>query len=120
MALKIGEKRKNATDGGPVDVKGRFEILPDQPLPELDSPPAFAYRAVSTKKKDREREFFAYICDPAMPPRLSVSSLLSRIDDQHMIKIQDWDVVDWPIEKRRCPVAICEKPLGRRAFETVD
>ncbi|MTI09837.1 serine/threonine-protein kinase [Curvivirga aplysinae] len=123
MALKIGKPKKDASSGGkggPVEVKGRFEILPDQPIPSMDSPPAFAFKAVATRRKDKERGFYAYICDPAMPPRLGIISLLTRLDDRHLIKVQDWDVVDWPLEGRRCPVMICEKPEGSRCFETVE
>lgn len=124
MAVKRISERKKAKKagkaGGPVDVKGHFDILPDHPLPELDSPPAFAFKATSVRKKEKDREFIAYICDPAMPPRFGIVSLLARVDDSHFMKVQDWDVVDWPLEGRRCPVAVVEKPAGRRAFETVE
>ncbi len=123
MAVKISDQKKTKksdASNGPIEVKGRFEILPDQPMPEFDSPPAFAFKAVGLRKKEKEREFFAYVCDPAMPPRFGIVSLLARVDDAHFIKVQDWDVVDWPIEGRRCPVAVCEMPEGGRAFATVD
>lgn len=98
---------------GTVIVKGRFEIFMDTPLPEYDSPPAFAYKA--TAKRDN-RALIALICDPKLPPRIDSISNFHRVTQNGIMRVVDWDVVDWPLENRRCPVVLFTHPTGRRVF----
>lgn len=119
MALKISsgggaEKKraeKPANDGG-VFVKGRYEIKVEEPLPDYDSAPAVAFRA--TTVRDTERSLFALVCDPKVPPRLEMIPTLHRLDHGSMVNVIDWDVVDWPLEGRRCPALILPRPGGKK------
>lgn len=122
MALKIhgGESSpKAATDGGGavVSVKNRYDIEINSPLPNYDSAPAVAYKAVA--RRDGRRSLYALICDPKMPPRLDGISFIHRIDHRNVQKVVDWAVVDWPPEGRRCPVLILEEPLGIKYFNSL-
>lgn len=98
---------------GTVLVKGRFEIFMDGPLPEYDSPPAVAYKAVA--KRDN-RDLIALICDPKLPPRIDAIANFHRVNQNGIVRVVDWDVVDWPLENRRCPVVLLSHPKGKRVF----
>ena len=32
----------------------------------------------------------------------------------------DWKVIDWPLEERRCPVLIYERPRGKRVIDSIE
>lgn len=104
--------------GNTVALKGRYDIATDQPLPELDTPPAVAFRAVM--RRDGARPLFALICDPKLPPRLSAVSAMHRINHRNVMGVVDWGVVHWPGEGRRCPVLILERPGGAPAFASLE
>ncbi|MGE4218791.1 MAG: hypothetical protein AB7G39_05025 [Alphaproteobacteria bacterium] len=103
---------------GTVSLRGQFDISADQPLPGYDSPPAMAYACSQTR--DLSRHLMALVCDPKLPPRTDVIPALRRIDHGCMVKVLDWGVVDWPLEGRRCPVLIVERPQGQRVFRATD
>ncbi len=121
MALKISsgtEVAETAAEtpaaSGVVSVKDRYDIKLDQPLPEYDNAPAVAYRAVPVR--DSNRAMYALVCDPKVPPRLEMVPTLHRLDHTAMVNVIDWDVVDWPLEGRRCPVLILPRPGGKKVF----
>ena len=37
-----------------------------------------------------------------------------------LLKPHDWGVSDWPIENRRCPIVIVDRPLGSRVMPSLD
>ena len=121
MALKIssGAETEKKPDGkstpGKITVKERYEIWPDQPLPDYDSAPALAFKA--TTLRDSKRSVYALVCDPKAPPRLDMIPALHRFDHRAMINVIDWDVIDWPQEGRRCPVLILPKPAGGKVLK---
>ena len=119
MALKIssGTEVTETTAEAPaakgvVSVKDRYEIKLDQPLPDYDNAPAVAYKAVPVR--DSSRSLYALVCDPKVPPRLEMIPTLHRLDHTAMVNVIDWDVVDWPLEGRRCPVLILPRPAGKK------
>lgn len=126
MALKVsGGGGNNAGDSAPVvsggryvDIRDRYQIDSEKPLPAFDSQPAVAYHCVH--KRDSKRTLYALICDPKLPPRLDVVGIVRRIDHRNIIRALDWDVVDWSPEGRRCPAVIVERPGGSRIFETLE
>ncbi len=121
MALKVsggsGRDGKAQPTSGPITAKNRYDVHPDSPLAALDSPPAVAFKA--THRRDSGRQLCAYICDPKAPPRLQIISSLHRIDHPSLLRVVDWDVIDWPPEDRRCPVVISERPPGPRVFDSL-
>src|SRR3546814_5555934 len=44
---------------------------------------------------------------------------MHRIDHVNLMRVVDWGVVDWPLEGRRCPVVILEKPQGQRVMSSL-
>lgn len=107
-----------AAAAGTVSLKGQFDIAADQPVPGYDSPPAVAYAC--TQARDPSRQLMALVCDPKLPPRTDVIGPLRRIDHNCLMKVLDWGVVDWPLEGRRCPVLVAERPHGQRVFRATD
>jgi hypothetical protein len=119
MAVDADQAGSGSTGGsssGSLDA--RFDIRADQPLKHLDSPPALAYSC--TQKRDPSRELFALVCDPKQPPRHDQVSTIRRINQKGMIRVVDWGVVDWPMEGRRCPALIYERPRGGRILGTLE
>ena len=95
---------------GAVGLNGKFEILPDQRLPEFDSPPVSAYAARPVGgSSDR---LFGLICDPTMPPRNDIMRSLRRIRHPGLLSMVDEGVVDWHPDARRCQAIIMERPAG--------
>lgn len=121
MALKISSGGDGAEESAPkqitsgsVTVKDRYEVKLDEPLPDYDTAPALAYRAVSLR--DPSRPLYALVCDPKLPPRLEMIASMHRVDGGSMVQVVDWDVVDWPPEGRRCPVLILNRPGGKKVL----
>lgn len=124
MALKISsgndgteQSRPKQITSGSVIVKERYEIKLEEPLPEYDTAPSLAYRAIS--QRDTSRKLHALVCDPKLPPRLDMIPSLHRVDGTNLVQVVDWDVVDWPPEGRRCPVLIFNRPGGKKVLSGV-
>lgn len=122
MAVKVsgGDAAKDTpvSTSGSVVVKDRFEITSGKPLPEFDSQPALAFSC--THMRDASRKVFALVCDPKMPPRLDVASVLRRLDHRNLMRPLEFDVVEWAPEGRRCPVLILDRPGGDRVFSSLE
>jgi hypothetical protein len=101
-----------------VTLRDRYEIAVDQPLPAYDNPPAMAFNVRHTR--DADRNLVALICDPKLPVRFDMISDMAQIDVPYLMQLQDWGVVDWPPEGRRCPVLIYDKPAGGRVMASLE
>jgi eukaryotic-like serine/threonine-protein kinase len=117
MAAEEGQVA-DAGSSGAVSINDQFDIYVDQPLKQFDSPPALAY--VCTEKRDSDRELFALVCDPKQPPRHDLVSVMQQISQKGLVRAVEWGVVDWPLEGRRCPAIIYERPRGDRVLVNVD
>lgn len=127
MALKVSGGEAEAdedrgdgapvSDGAPLLIKDRYQVHPDQPIPDFDNAPAVAVRV--THVRDSDRALYGLVCDPKLPPRLDIVPSVHRVDHRNLQRVVDWGVVDWPAEQRRCPVVVMERPAGRRLFKTV-
>ena len=122
MAVKVsgGDAKSDApvATTGSITVKDRYEVHSGKPLPMLDSQPAVAYTC--NHLRDPTRKLFALVCDPKMPPRMDVVSIMRRVDHRNLLRALDYDVIDWAPEGRRCPVLIMERPGGTRVFQGLD
>ncbi len=107
-----------AGPGGAVVVGDRYEIEPERPLPELDYGSSKAFAA--TELRDAKRGLYAVLPDPALPLRLDAINSIRRIDNNNLTRFLGWDVVEWPIDNRRRPALIFERPHGPRLFPTPD
>ncbi|CAK0773008.1 Serine/threonine protein kinase [uncultured Gammaproteobacteria bacterium] len=101
----------------PVQLGDRCEIMPDTPIPDLDSPGGTAYAA--RRLRGSKSEAFALICHGTMAPRLEMASTLTGMDSQVMVKLQDWGVVDWPDGTGRRMALVFERPNGRRMMPSL-
>ncbi len=119
MALNLSGSNDGASSAsGSVTLKGRFEIDLGGAIPSYDVAPSIAYRAEITS--DKARPVMALVCDPKLPLRADKVMPLRGIETRMFLKPHDWGVVDWPMEGRRCPVVIVDRPLGGRVMPGLD
>src|SRR4051794_13942141 len=100
------------SDGGAVDLGGRYEILPSSPLPDLTSPggPAFGARNL----KDRKTSEFAIICTQPVPARIDALGSVRSMEHPALLRLVDWGTVLWAPERKHRLVLIYERPQGGR------
>lgn len=103
--------------GNALLVGGRYEVNPQQPLPELDCGPVTAYAA--TEVRGTARDVYALMSDPELPPRFDTVPTIRRIDHNNLVRVLDWGVIDWPHDGRRRPAVIIERPAGPKVMSTL-
>ncbi len=108
---------RGAMSGDAVKLAERYEIVPGTPLPGLNAVGANAFLARSLR--DKRTEPFAVICYGAMLPRSDVLSTFANVDNSAIMKLLDWGVVDWPLDKARRYCMVFEKPAGRRLMNSL-
>ena len=119
MALNLASGNDNPSlRGGTVPLNDRFTIDLDGALPTYDVAPSVAYSA--TMSSDRSRHLIALVCDPQLPLRADKVMRLRAIETSTLLKPHDWGVIDWPIENRRCPAVIVDRPTGGRVMPSLD
>lgn len=91
---------------------GRYQINPNAPLSELDTPSAKAYAV--RDQSEAARQLFALICTPGLPPRLELMTFLRGNEIPGLLPLVEWGVVDWAPLSQRCLAVIYERPLGGR------
>ncbi|MHA1113092.1 MAG: hypothetical protein ACTSRY_01105, partial [Alphaproteobacteria bacterium] len=96
----------------------RYQISADSALPEWDSPSAKAYAAVDLQRSTAP--LFALVCDPAMPVRTDLMTVLRRFERSGMLRLIDWGFVPWGENGGRRVVAIFEQPAGARLTSSLD
>ena len=62
----------------------------------------------------------ALVCDPQLLLRADKVMRLRAIETRMLLKPYDWGVIDWPIENRRCPAVIVDRPAGGRVIPSLD
>ncbi|MDE1146404.1 MAG: serine/threonine protein kinase [Azospirillaceae bacterium] len=112
------EQDSLGSDLGPIDLGGRAEIQPGAPLPAFDTPGGRAY--LCHRAREKKTELFAIVCDRSVPPRIDAMSSFRAIDNNNLLHLMDWGVVDWSPENRRRFVCVFERPSGRRIMERLD
>ena len=95
----------------PVTLDGRYEILPDRPIPSLDSPTALAFAARG--RGDADAALFALVCAPEAMARTDIIEKLSLEADEGLLVPVCWEDADWPGEGERL-VFLFEQPGGAR------
>src|SRR5690349_169045 len=112
---EVAQPQGTAGFGGDegYELKGRYQIFPERPLPQYDSPTASAYAA--KPKSGPARDLFALICDPDVPPRIDMIESLKAFNLPGMLKQEDTGVVPWSNGERRYAVLL-ERPGGPRVM----
>src|SRR5918994_194633 len=102
----------------PVNLAGRYEILPGTPLPSLDGPggAAFAVRAL----RDRKIDVFARVGTLGVPARMDLLSGIRGIEHVALMRMIEWGIVDWPVDGMKRIVFILENPGGRRPMKSLN
>src|SRR3954452_16239208 len=102
----------------PVNLAGRYEILPGTPLPSLDGPggAAFTVRAL----RDRKMDVFARVGTVGVPARMDLLSGIRGIEHVALMRMVEWGVVDWPADGMKRIVFILENPGGRRLMNSLN
>ena len=96
-----------------IVLNGRFRLVPDGPLPHLNSPTAKAYLAVDPR--ERGRSFFCLVCDPVVPPRRPLIQRLRADPEPGYLGPIDDGMCEWPLFGGRRTLAIVfEQPAGKR------
>ncbi len=97
---------------------GQYQVHPEKPLPQLDSPLAFAIAA--TDLRSAGREMFALVCRSDLLPRVDFIQQLSRMDRQPLVNPVEAGPVDWPESGGRRFVILFELNFGDRVCPTAD
>jgi eukaryotic-like serine/threonine-protein kinase len=102
----------------PVNLAGRYEILPGTPLPSLDGPggAAFTVRAL----RDRKMDVFARVGTLGVPARMDLLSGIRGIEHVALMRMIEWGMVDWPADGMKRIVFILENPGGRRLMNSLN
>lgn len=104
-------------NGGQPLLAGRYRILHDKPLPELDSPHAQAFEA--RDQRASTRGLFALLCQTNLLPRLEIIPPLSRILRQPLVVPVEAGPVAWPQGGRRF-VIVFEYDMADRVMAGAD
>jgi hypothetical protein len=119
MALNLaGSNEDENSASGSVTLKGRFSIDLGGAIPAYDVAPCIAYNA--SVNADRGKAVMALICDPMLPLRVDKIMPIRSLETRMMLKPQEWGVIDWTSEGRRCPVVVIDRPNGGRVMPSLD
>ncbi len=91
---------------------GRYQVRPDRPLPDLDSPLADAVQVTDTRAVSRK--MFGLVCRPGLMPRVDIIPQLSRLAQLSMLNPSDAGTVAWPQSGGRRFVIVFDRMPGER------
>ena len=83
-----------ADNRGVFALDGRYQVKPDQPLPDLSTSTARAFLAVDSS--DPSQHLYALITDPKTPFRLNALNGARDFIDLSVLKPVQWGSIDWP------------------------
>jgi hypothetical protein len=95
---------------GPVVLFDRYQIAPQTPLADFNTPSAQAFAAED--RRDASRKLFALICTPGLPPRSRPMTVLRGGAFPGVLPLADFGIVDWPHLGQRCMAILYERPAG--------
>lgn len=93
----------------------RYEIMPDAPIADLNTPSARAF--VAEDKRNSERKLFALICPPHLGARTGIMDVLKGANIRGALPLVDWGMVFWPPLNQRTIAVIYERPTGGRLLD---
>lgn len=103
--------------GGNILLAGRYQILDDKPLPQLDSPHAEAFEARDLRAATRS--VFALRGRADLQPRTEIIPPLSRMLRLPLVLPVEAGVVAWPHHGRRFAI-VFEYDMDRRVMDGPD
>lgn len=96
-----------------LTLKGRYEVLLDQPLPAFDSPRAKAFLAVDPRG-EKVAPIMAYVLDRTLPPRCDTMDALRGVNVVGLLRMIDWAVSGGRDDRYRQMCVIYEQPPAGR------
>ena len=96
----------------------QYQVHPEKPLPQLDSP--LAHAVAATDLRNPGREMFALVCRPDLLPRIDFIPQLSRMDRLALVSPVDAGAIDWPESAGRRFVILFEASFGERVCPSSD
>ncbi len=110
------ENAPPAQDGDDrIVLRGQFQIVPHQPLPQYDSPGRPAYNVVDLHGSSGP--LFALICDTPHCPRIDNIPTFMRMPKIPVVVPLQAGVVYWPPANAKRAVLIFEQPWGGRLVD---
>lgn len=97
-----------------VQLRDRFEIHCDKPLPDLDTPSAKAFEVQD--RRGAGRALYALIGRADTLQRTSVMRALRGMQNPGMLQFIEGGVVEWPAAGRKVIAAIYERPAGGKVM----
>ncbi|MFN7191078.1 MAG: hypothetical protein ACK5U4_06555, partial [Rhodospirillales bacterium] len=83
-----------ALAGGGVPLGNRFQIFPAIPIPDMSTPTVRAFSAADTRDDGVPR--VALICSNDLLPRLEMAKALKTVERPGLLRLYDFDLVNWP------------------------
>lgn len=112
-----GVQESVAVAGPPGVLRDRYTIRSNQPIPELSTPNAEAF--VAEDKRDSNRQLYALICRPELPPRVNVMRALKGLQAPGLVQLVEWGAMNWPPLGRQCMTVVYERPVGKRLMTSL-
>ncbi|EKV31375.1 hypothetical protein C882_3748 [Caenispirillum salinarum AK4] len=103
-----------AASADPVKLRDRFEIHPDKPLPDLDTPSAKAFEVQD--RRGAGRALYALIGRADTLQRTTVMRALRGMQNPGMLQFIEGGTIDWPPEGRKVIASIYERPAGGKVM----
>ena len=103
---------------GPVLLNDRYNIDPQRPLPDYDSPSAKSYAVED--RRDAGRQLFALVCTPGLPIRSKSMAVLRGTTIAGILALIEEGPIDWPLLGQGTMAIIYERPLGGRLAAAFD
>lgn len=113
------ESASPVLQGGGLPVGQRAEMLPNVPLPELNSNGGPAY-AARMKGGEGSSDLMAVLCNTGLPPRLDAINSMRGIDHPSLLRLIDSGVVSWPQDGNRYYAFAFQRPLAPRFKSSID
>jgi hypothetical protein len=95
-----------------VSLNDRFDIDPEQPLPQYDGPLSKAYAAKA--RSSNAAPCFALVCQTLLPLRIDLLTAQRAMTHASLMRVQDGGVIDWPFSGERHYVFVYDIPHGKR------
>jgi hypothetical protein len=99
-----------AVHGPSVELGNRFHIYPNMPVPDMSTASVRAFSAIDTRDDGVPR--VALICSNDLLPRLEMAKALKTVDRPGLLRLYDFDLVNWPGTKGKRPALIYDFPEG--------
>jgi len=106
------EKDRSVDESGNILIGKRYQVHPDRPLPEYDSPSAKAFTATDTRGS--KRSVMAYVCPELKGIRMAPVASLMRVPQIPALLPLDIAISYWPQIDAKRPVLITPYMGGSR------